>query len=59
MNRRNNLPKRLKLKIKNQTALLELKNSINEMKNALESIGYRAEHSEERISDGLPWWHSG
>ena len=43
------LPKRLKLK-KNQTEILELKNSINEMKNALESNGNRADHMEERIS---------
>ena len=35
----------------NQTEVLELKMSINEMKNALESTGNRADHMEERISE--------
>ena len=34
----------------NQTEILELKNSINEMKYSLASIGNRADHMEERIS---------
>ena len=36
---------------KNQTEILELTNSINEKKNALESIGNRAGHIEERIGE--------
>ena len=39
---KSSLPKRLKLK--NKTEILELKNSVNEIKNAIE---------------GLPWWRSG
>ena len=35
---------------KNQTKILELKNTINKMKNALESIGNRVYYIEERIS---------
>ena len=35
---------------KNQTEILELKNSINETKSALESIGNRANLKEERIA---------
>lgn len=40
MNRRTTLPKKLKLKKKkkNQTEILELKNSVNEMKTAIENI---------------------
>lgn len=34
----------------NQAEILELKNLINEMKNALECTGNRADHMEERIS---------
>ena len=34
----------------NQTEILELKNSINEVKNALESTGNRAGHIEQRIN---------
>ena len=33
----------------NQTEILEQRNSINEMKNALESIGNRADHMEKII----------
>ena len=36
---------------KNQTKILELKSSINEIKNALESTGNRADHMKERISE--------
>lgn len=35
---------------KNQTKILELKNTINKMKNALESTGNRVDHREEEIS---------
>ena len=43
-------PKEIETLKKNQTEILELKDSINEMKNALESTGNRADHIEERIS---------
>ena len=53
MNRRNTLPKRLKLL--NQAEILELKNSVNEMKNSweniVENIAERVDHMEERISE--------
>ena len=39
------------LKNKKQTEVLELKNSINEMKNALGSAGNRADHLEKKISE--------
>ena len=51
MNRRSSLPKRLKLKQNNQTEILDLKNSMNEMRNATEGIGNRADQVEERIND--------
>ena len=35
----------------NKTEILEVKNSINEMRNALESIGNRADQMEDIISD--------
>ena len=34
----------------NQSEILELKNLINELKNALQNTGTRADHMEERIS---------
>ena len=43
--------KEIEIRKKHQTGILELKNSINEMKNALESTGNRADHMEERISE--------
>lgn len=46
MYRRSTLPK--KLKISKITEILELKNSKNEMKNALESIGNRADPIERK-----------
>ena len=39
MSGKNNLLKRLKHQKKNQTEILELKNSINELKDAFESTG--------------------
>lgn len=48
MNRRNTLPNRLKLKKKEPTEILGLKNSINEMKNMLESTGDKTDCTEER-----------
>ena len=50
MNRRNMLPKRLKLQ-KGRIQILWLKNSINEMNNALEGTGSGADHIEKRIND--------
>ena len=49
MNRRNMLPKRLKLQ-KGTKQILQLKNSINEMNNALESTGSGTDHIEKRIN---------
>ena len=46
--RSNTLLKTLK---KNQAEILELKNSINEIKNALESPGNVSDHMEERSSE--------
>lgn len=48
MNRKHTLPKRLNSN--KQTEILELKYSIDVMKNALESIGNRAHTMEERIA---------
>lgn len=42
--------KEIETLINNQTEILELKTSINKMKNALESIGNRVDHREEEIS---------
>ena len=42
--------KEIEILKKNQTEILELKNSINQMKTALESIANRADSMEERIS---------
>lgn len=50
MNKRNTLPKRLKLQ-KRTKQVLELKNSINVMRNALESTGNTTDQREERISE--------
>lgn len=43
--------KEIETLIKNQTEIVELRNSLNETKNSLESIGNRADHTEERYSD--------
>ena len=43
--------KEIKILKKNQTEILKLKNSTNEMKNTLECTGNRADHKEERISE--------
>ena len=50
MNRRNTLSKRLKL-LKGTKQILELKNSINEMKSALESNGYRADTCKKKLAN--------
>lgn len=42
--------KEIEILKKNQTKTLKLKNSINEMKNALEYSGNTPDHMEERIS---------
>lgn len=43
--------KEIKILKKNQEEIWELKDSINEMKNVLESIGNTANHIEKRISE--------
>ena len=53
MNRRTMLPKRLKLQ-KGRKQILQLKNSINEMNNALEGTGSGTDHIEKRINDRNP-----
>lgn len=50
LNKSSTLPKRLKL-LKKQSEFLELKSSINEMRNALESTGNRADQKEEGLSE--------
>lgn len=50
MSRINILPKDQNFK-KNQIEILQLKNPKNEMKNAIESIGNRVGHMEERIGE--------
>ena len=48
MNKRTS-PKRLKLQKKNQTQILEVKNSVNEAKSELTSLGNIADQMKERI----------
>lgn len=51
--KKSSLPKRLKLYMqkRNQTGILELKNSMNEMNNSIENILIRENHMEEKIND--------
>lgn len=50
MNKRSTLPEIETIK-KNQTEILKLRNSINDIRNSLESIGNGAVQMEERISE--------
>lgn len=50
MNKRSTLPE-IETIEKNQTEILKLRNSINDIRNALESIGNGAVQMEERISE--------
>ena len=50
-NQREKFPKEIQTLKSNQTEILELKTSINRMKNTLESIRNRVDHTEEGTSE--------